>query len=173
MYSQMKRCGQLFSLDFCFLLKTIQHHIHRKTFNSFPTNLHLISFWWNLNWIELNLNPIDEFKFYSVYSIWIQFKLHCNVIQTSMSYRTKTVSFVSRTFENYFLHWKFSVFLFLFLFYFYFLFKKIYAFNLGANEHLLHFTNWTISLLPFGRNLCILILFQHVISLTYQHVLFN
>ncbi len=48
------------------------------------------------------------------------------------------------------------------------------VFSFGANkEDLLHVTHCTISLLAFDQNSFISKLFQHVMSLTYEHVLFN
>jgi hypothetical protein len=41
-----------------------QHHIHKKIFNTFSTNMHLNSF-------QLNLNPIVE-----LHLVLIQFKVH-------------------------------------------------------------------------------------------------
>jgi hypothetical protein len=46
-------------------------------------------------------------------------------------------------------------------------------FNLGANKKdLLHGTHGIISFLPFCSNSFISKLFQHVMSFTYEHVLF-
>jgi hypothetical protein len=48
------------------------------------------------------------------------------------------------------------------------------VFGIGANkEDLLHVTHCIISLLSFSKNQFISKLFQHVMSLTYEHVLFN
>jgi hypothetical protein len=48
------------------------------------------------------------------------------------------------------------------------------VFSFGANkEDLLHVTHCIISLLPFDQNSFISRLFQHVMSLTYEHVLSN
>jgi hypothetical protein len=45
---------------------------------------------------------------------------------------------------------------------------------MGANkEDLLRVTHCIISLLPFSKKQFISKLFQHVMSLTYEHVLFN
>jgi len=47
-----------------------------------------------------------------------------------------------------------------------------YVFNLGANkEDLLHVTHYIISSLPFGWNSILSRLFQHFMSLIYEHVM--
>jgi hypothetical protein len=48
------------------------------------------------------------------------------------------------------------------------------AFSLGTNkEVLLHVTHCVASSLPFDQTLFRSKLFQHIMSLTYEHVLFN
>jgi len=48
------------------------------------------------------------------------------------------------------------------------------VFSLGTNkEDLLHVTHCVTSSLPFDHTLFTSKLFQHVMSLTYEHVLFN
>ncbi len=48
------------------------------------------------------------------------------------------------------------------------------AFSFGANkENLFFVTHCIISLLPIGQNSFVSMLFQHVMLLTYEHVLFN
>jgi len=87
--------------------------------------------------------------------IWIQFKFHYNVVHASISDKNESMFLVSKTFGIF--PWFVSIIVFL------------DDFNLWTNkENLLH-----VSLLDFGQNSYILRLFQHVISLTYKHVLSN
>jgi hypothetical protein len=129
--------------------------------NTFFINLHSICFNWiwiqfnlifiqSLNWIQLKLNWID-FKFIHYIWIQIQFKLHCNVIHASISYRNELVSLISRIFRNFSCSTR--IFLVSFLF---------YDVILGANkEYLLCVTHCIISSLPFDWNSFISRSFQH------------
>ncbi len=62
----------------------------------------------------MKLNLV-EFKFHSMYlnSIQTQFKLHCNVIHASISYRNELLSFHFKTIWKFFLFHK-DIYLFLF-----------------------------------------------------------
>ncbi len=102
---QMKRCLSRFVFFFNLFL---QYHIQMKIFNNLSTNLHPIFFQLNLNSMQLNLNPIVELNSIKFKFQWnldlltqIQFKLHCNVVHDSISYRNEFVSLISKTFGNF------------------------------------------------------------------------
>jgi len=77
-------------------------------------------------------------------------------------HRKALVSFTSRTLNCFFLFHKDLLLFF------------TYAFSLNTNkEDLLHVTHCITSLLPFGQNSFISKLFQCVLSLIYECVLFN
>jgi hypothetical protein len=140
-----------------------QHHIQKKILNTFFISLHSICFNWIWIWIQFNLNPIVEFNSIEIKLnlFQIQFKLHCNVIHASISYRNELVSLISRVLRIF--SCSIRIFLVSFLF---------YGVIIGANkEYLLYVTHCIISSLPFDWNSFISKAFQHV--MTYEHVLFN
>ncbi len=87
-HSQIKKNGNVSFSNYFFILKNIQHYIHKKIFNSFTTNFHLIIFQLSLSSIQLDLNLVVElnlvalefnsiqFKFQSMYLNTIPFKMH-------------------------------------------------------------------------------------------------
>ncbi len=109
-----------------------------------------------MNSIQLNLIPIFELKF-NLESI----KLNSNTLN-GFQFHIRMNCYLS--FQQHSKMFLAAQWYLLFPWFF-------YVFNLGVNkEDLLHVTHYIISSLPFCRNSILSRLFQHFMSLTYEHV---
>jgi hypothetical protein len=130
-------------LDLCILKVFFQHFTYEKIFNSFS-----IPFGF-----RLNLNSINS-----------KFKLHCNVVQSSISCSNELMCFMSRTFKNILIPQGCLLFPY---------FSN--DLNLDANkEDLLHVTNCKSYQFILWLKFIYIKLFQHfMMSLTFENVLSN